>query len=180
MSTSRTSTSDHDHAVCRRSALQTAERVCAERGLALTPIRRQVLEIIWTSHAPLGAYEILGQLPRAGRAPGPMTVYRALEFLVGAGLVHRLDSLNAFVGCPHADDDHTGPLLVCRRCQRVEEVAGDGIGRAVRRAAAGHGFAADLPLEVKGLCAACRDLPADPPPAVRGGSARRPRRARGN
>lgn len=172
--------SDHDHAACRRTALQTAERVCADRGLALTPLRRQVLDILWTSHAPLGAYEILARLPRGERAPGPMTVYRALDFLVGAGLVHRLDSLNAFIGCPQAADEHTGPLLVCRRCQRVEEMSGDGVARALRKAAAEHGFAADMPVEVKGLCAACRELPADPSPAVRTGGARRQRRARGS
>jgi Fur family zinc uptake transcriptional regulator len=156
MTRSRPATADHDHAACRREALQTAQRVCDQRGLALTPIRRKVLDIIWTSHAPIGAYEILGRLPRSARAPAPMTVYRALEFLVSAGLIHRLDSLNAFVGCPRADDVHAPQLLVCRLCQRVEEITDPAVSRAVGRAASRHGFSVDVPVEVKGLCTDCR------------------------
>lgn len=165
-------TADHDHTACRQSALATAERLCADRGLALTPIRRQVLEIIWTTHAPLGAYEILARLPRAGRPPAPMTVYRALDFLVSAGLVHRLDSLNAFVGCPQADEDHATQLLVCRSCQRVEEISDPAVSRALAHSGEDHHFAVDAPLEIKGLCADCRAAE----PATAGGARRRTQR----
>jgi Fur family zinc uptake transcriptional regulator len=170
----------HDHAACQRDALSTAERVCQERGLSLTPTRRQVLEIIWGSHEPIGAYEILSKLPRTDRMPAPMTVYRALDFLVSAGLAHRLDSLNAFVGCPRADDDHAGPLLVCRSCQHVDEVAGETAARAIRRAAAELGFVPDVPFEVKGLCSHCLDLgqDTDPPPVASAPAAGRQARAR--
>jgi Fur family zinc uptake transcriptional regulator len=170
----------HDHAACQREALRTAEQVCEERGLSLTPTRRQVLEIIWGSHEPIGAYEILSRMPRTDRMPAPMTVYRALDFLVSAGLAHRLDSLNAFVGCPHAADDHAGPLLVCRSCQHVDEITGEAAARAIRRAAAEFGFVPDAPFEVKGLCSDCaaQGEAAVPLAAAGGTSPDRPAKAR--
>ncbi len=146
----------HDHARCVEDALGAAERVCARRSLSLTPLRRQVLEIIWGGHAPMGAYEILARMPRGKRATAPMTVYRALDFLVDAGLVHRIDSLNAFIGCPQAEAQHSAQLLVCRKCRRVEEIEDAGIGRALRRGSAAHAFDADFPLEIKGLCRDCQ------------------------
>ena len=90
---------EHDHRRCVANALDDAEAVCAERGARLTPVRRRVLEIIWQSHRPLGAYAILEVLSGEGHSPAPPTVYRALEFLLTHGLVHRLSSLNAFIGC---------------------------------------------------------------------------------
>ena len=124
MSTSHPQPRDHDHQRCVGDALERAERVCADRVVRLTPIRRQVLEIVWSSHDPIGAYDIMAKLPRApGERPAaPMTVYRALDFLVEQGLVHRLDSLNAFVGCDRATERHAGQILVCQRCGRVAEI----------------------------------------------------------
>src|SRR5437016_5511342 len=88
----------HDHARCASDALARAEMLCAERAQRLTPMRRQVLEALAASHTPLGAYEIIDRLATAPR-PAPITVYRALEFLVANGLVHRIESRNAFVAC---------------------------------------------------------------------------------
>ena len=89
----------HDHQRCVSKALRTADEVCAERGLRLTPTRKRVLELVWMRHAPIGAYDILSQLSKEGRQDAPPTVYRALSFLMGAGLIHRLDTLNAYLGC---------------------------------------------------------------------------------
>jgi Fur family zinc uptake transcriptional regulator len=176
MPRSLAATPDHDHATCRRSALATAEQVCAALGLALTPVRREVLDIVWTTHQPLGAYEILARLPRRGRAPAPMTVYRALDFLVGAGLVHRLDSINAFVGCPQASLDHAAQLLVCRTCQQVQEVVDPDMASALQHLGKAYGFQADKPQEITGLCAGCQQGAVQPArPAL---SPRARRRAR--
>ncbi|MFO0451495.1 MAG: Fur family transcriptional regulator [Pseudomonadota bacterium] len=136
-------------------ALRAAERVCADRVVRLTPIRRRVLEIVWSSHDPIGAYDIIAKLPRGDRPAAPMTVYRALDFLVEQGLVHRLDSLNAFIGCDRATERHAGQLLVCGRCGKVTEIDDPRVQRAVDAAAAEHGFRCDAALEVKGLCARC-------------------------
>lgn len=126
-----------------------------ERELRLTPVRRKVLSLVWDSHEPAGAYQILARLPRTTRAPAPMTVYRALDFLVEAGLVHRVDSLNAFIGCPQADQLHNAQLLVCRRCHGVQEVIDQAVGKALARSNESHGFAPDAPFEIKGICSAC-------------------------
>src|SRR5690606_29397539 len=101
----------HDHRRCIADALDAAERVCAGRGARLTELRRRVLELVWQSHRPVGAYPLLAALGRDGHAPAPPTVYRALDFLQAQGLVHRIESRNAYVGCPHPETDHTGQLM---------------------------------------------------------------------
>jgi Fur family zinc uptake transcriptional regulator len=121
----------------------------------LTPIRRQVLEVVWGSHDPIGAYDIIAKLPRADRPVAPMTVYRALDFLVEQGLVHRLDSLNAFIGCDRATEQHAGQLLVCHRCARVTEIDDPKLRRALDAAATAFGFRCDASVEIKGVCAEC-------------------------
>jgi len=147
----------HNHRHCVAQALQTAEAVCSARGLRLTPIRRRVLELVWRQHDPVGAYEILGALAREdGRPAAPPTVYRALDFLCEAGLVHRLDSLNAFVGCDRADQAHIGQFLVCNTCQRVAEIEDPGVHRALDKAAARAGFRLNAAIEIKGQCRECR------------------------
>ena len=88
----------HDHRRCVTTALDRAAKVCAAKGARLTAIRRQVLELVWQSHRPVGAYDILAALGRKRDYVAPPTVYRALEFLRAQGLVHRIEGLNAFVG----------------------------------------------------------------------------------
>lgn len=147
----------HDHADCVSEALATAEQVCRERGLRLTAIRRRVLELVWDSHQPVGAYDILAALTREGRKAAPPTVYRALEFLIEADLVHRLDSLNAFVGCSDPQTSHTGQFLICRRCRRVAELDDPDIDGLITAKAERLGFTAvQQMLEVQGLCRECR------------------------
>src|SRR5262245_37332204 len=89
---------DHDHGRCAAEAIAHPEALCAARAQRLTPTRRQVLEALLTSHKPLGAYEIIDRAAPGAR-PAPITVYRALDFLIENGLVHRLESLNAFIAC---------------------------------------------------------------------------------
>src|SRR4029079_15968417 len=90
----------HDHASCIADALGKAASLCDRRGARLTAIRRRGLELVWRSHQPVGAYEILGRLKRNGTRAAPPTVYRALDFLLENGLVHRLQKLSAPNRCP--------------------------------------------------------------------------------
>ena len=94
-----------------------AEALCAQRGQRLTPIRRKVLAALLGTHKPLGAYDIIERLALKGPRPAPITAYRALEFLRENGLVHRIESRNAFVACVH---NHAASALVvfliCERC----------------------------------------------------------------
>lgn len=147
----------HDHDYCVGAALERAEKVCRDRGLRLTGLRQRVLELVWGSHKPVGAYEILGSLNREGRRTAPPTVYRALEFLIEADLVHRLDSLNAFVGCPDPGSSHTGQFLICRQCRSVAELDDPDIDALVGKKAGALGFTAVRQMvEIQGLCRDCR------------------------
>jgi len=146
----------HDHQKCLAQALGRAERICRERGLRLTPLRRQVLELVWSSHRPVGAYQLLEQLPHAGRA-APPTVYRALDFLQQMGLVHRLASINAYIGCPHPEQPHHGPFLICTGCQTLVELNGAGVAAAIAECTAASGFdVSGQVVEIHGLCPHCR------------------------
>jgi Fur family zinc uptake transcriptional regulator len=147
---------EHDHAGCVAAAIRTAVNVCRNRGLRFTEQRRRVLELVWNSHKPVGAYEILDRLNRGGRRVAPPTVYRALEFLIEADLVHRLDSLNAFVGCADPSTPHTGQFLICSGCRSVAELDDSEIDAMVRQRAAALGFdAIHQTLEISGICRNC-------------------------
>ena len=152
--------SRHDHAGCVQAALQTAEQLCHTRGLRFTPLRRRVLELVWHSHRPIGAYDILEALARESASAAPPTVYRALDFLIDAGLVHRLDSLNAFIGCPDPGKRHAGQFLICTCCRTVAELSDPDIEMLISRKAALGGFQAERQmLEIEGLCNVCRSRP---------------------
>jgi Fur family zinc uptake transcriptional regulator len=127
--------------------------------LRLTALRKRVLELVWASHKPLGAYDILGVLSdEDGRRAAPPTVYRALDFLLENGLVHRIASLNAFVGCSHPEHAHQGQFLICRGCHAAIELEQPAISEAIISSAAGVGFAVESQtVEVVGLCAGCRE-----------------------
>jgi Fur family zinc uptake transcriptional regulator len=152
-------TPDHDHARCSAAVLAHAETVCKERHERLTPMRRQVLTILADSHKPLGAYEIMELAAPDGPRPAPITVYRALDFLMAQGLVHRIESRNAFLACAHRHA--SGALvafLICDRCGTVGEAPATAISEAIGSAAAAMGFSPKISvIEVTGLCAHCRD-----------------------
>jgi Fur family zinc uptake transcriptional regulator len=148
---------DHNHERCIAQALLRAEGLCSDSGARLTSLRRAVLMQIWQGHAPVKAYDILDRL---GDMPGtarPPTVYRALQFLRERGLVHRLESLNAFVGCARPEQRHEGQFLICTGCGVVREIGVPRITAAVTRAAREAGFTVERQtIEVSGRCARCR------------------------
>ncbi len=147
----------HDHGHCLETALDRAAVLCAARGVRLTQLRRRVLELIWGGHNPLGAYDILGVLKTERRGAAPPTVYRALDFLRAQGLVHRIESLNAFVGCPDPETSHGGQFLICRACGIAAEFNDAGIDNAIRKSAARAGFVVDRPIiEIEGICPRCK------------------------
>ena len=148
----------HDHAQCIRTALTQADAVCEANGSRLTPLRRRVLELIWVSHKPLGAYELLDQLTQEGHKPAPPTIYRALDFLLENRLIHRLASLNAFLGCSHPGDAHAGYFLICQHCGNTEEVAqSEALQNALHKTTEAAGFTVlQSALELSGICQHCR------------------------
>jgi Fur family zinc uptake transcriptional regulator len=147
----------HDHEHCIEDAVAAAERLCAEKDLRFTPLRRRVLELVWSSHKPVGAYALLDKLRREDLGSAPPTVYRALDFLIEHGLIHRIECMNAFIGCSHPGETHRGFFLICGDCGNAEELQSDGLAESIVDSAGRRGFAArDMTLEVMGTCADCR------------------------
>jgi Fur family zinc uptake transcriptional regulator len=146
----------HDHRGCVREALVRAEELCARRDVRLTALRRRVLELIWQSHAPVGAYQLMEMLGRERGPVAPPTVYRAVDFLSAQGLVHRIESLNAFIGCPWPAAGHQAYFLICGRCGMVAELADARLDTALDQVAAEAGFRVEARrIEVSGICAQC-------------------------
>lgn len=160
--------SEHDHRHCRQALLEELGRTARARGLRLTPARVRVLEILSEAHRAMGAYEILERLAAEGLGAQPPVAYRALDFLIGAGFVHKVERLNAYVACCHPEDgggdgrahDNGACFLICAHCRKVAEITDGALEIAVAQAAAGRGFAIRRTvLEIEGLCPACRAAP---------------------
>src|SRR3954466_3691963 len=149
---------DHDHDRCAADAIAHAEQVCAGRARKFTPIRRLVLLALLSTHRPLGAYEVIEELSKSMPRPAPITVYRALDFLIDNGLVHRIESRNAYLACAH-DHDAAAMVafLICERCGSVGEIAASRLAQGLNEAARSTGFAPKLSVvEITGTCAHCQ------------------------
>ncbi len=148
------------------TALERAEALCQTRGVQLTPLRRDVLRLVLEAEAPIGAYALLDQLKASRAKAAPPTVYRALDFLLEQGLIHRLERLNAFMGCVEALEghdhdhahDHPHQFLICRGCGTTREISDHDVANAITAAAAKAGFsAARATVEIEGFCGKCGD-----------------------
>ena len=147
---------DHDHERCVDDALGKAAALCARRGARLTDLRRRVLELVWQGHEAVKAYDVLERLGSAPGAAKPPTVYRALDFLLEQGFIHRLASVNAFVGCHHPHERHSVPFLICDNCHAAIELEDERIPQLLDTQAKALGFSPRAQtLEVHGLCAKC-------------------------
>ncbi len=144
--------------------LDRAAEICAAKGGKMTVLRREVLGLILDSSAPTGAYDLLEKLRATHHRAAPPTVYRALDFLLEHGLVHRLERLSAFIGCVADPHEHAGhghahaaQFLICRNCRKVTEMEDDELAHALADAARRLGFTVSgATIEAEGLCAVCR------------------------
>lgn len=141
--------------------LDTAQFAAAQRGRQFTPLRRAVYALILRAEKPLTAYELLDRLRETHRAATPATVYRTLDFLLEGDLIHKVESLGAFIPCADAGHrDHSAQFFICRACGAVAETEDAAATAAIAAAAARLGFTpASAIVEVQGLCAACRKAP---------------------
>lgn len=136
-------------------ALSRAEALCRERGVRLTRQRRRGLELVCRANRPVGAYELLDQL-RDGGSAAPPTVYRALDWLLAQGLVHKLETLHAYIGCTHPEHPHASQFLICNDCGGVTELEDQAIAGSLASVAAETGFRPSRPVvEVIGTCSDC-------------------------
>lgn len=147
--------------------LDHAGHLCAEQGGRMTPQRRDVLGLILSAPSPVGAYDLLEQLKTSGRKPAPPTIYRALDFLLEHGLIHRIERLSAFVPCTHLQHDHThghtetclhsAQFLICRTCGGVTEIAdAPRVLEVLKNICGKKNFTMQsASVEVEGLCETC-------------------------
>ncbi|WP_146910371.1 transcriptional repressor [Arenimonas daejeonensis] len=149
-------TSPEHHVHDADGYLQAVEKACGERGLRLTPLRAQVLGLIAAAGKPVKAYDLLDSMKAENGSSAPPTVYRALDFLLEQGFIHRLASVNAFVGCHHPHERHSVPFLICDNCQAAIELEDERIPHLLETQAKTLGFTPRAQtLEVHGLCASC-------------------------
>lgn len=141
------------------AALRRAEEVCADRGVRLKKRHRRILEMVWRTQGPAKAYDLLAQLKEEETLPAPPTVYRALDFLRDHGLIHKLESLNAYVGCAHPHAHDHCYFLICTGCANVRECCGHDLTKAILDTADRSGFTPQrVTLEIEGRCQKCRTV----------------------
>lgn len=146
----------HDHEDCVRRVLDEAERRASEDRVNFTPVRRHALEILLESHAAMSAYGLLKRLDEDGFGSQPPVAYRALDFLMEQGFVHKVERLNAFVACMYPHETHTPAFLICRNCRSVAETCVSPSPAALLREARAAGFAIERSVvEAEGLCRDC-------------------------
>ena len=137
--------------------MQGAERFCRDKHLRFTPMRRRVLAELARSAEPLTAYD-LADLVRDAKRVAPVTVYRALEFLLDARLIHRIVTRNAYTPCDHAPHhDETPVFLVCAQCGTVDEIPSVAFEHDLSETIAEVGFRPKSRVfEIEGECAKCQ------------------------
>ena len=140
-----------------KARLDAAALACAQHGSRLTTLRRAVLALILKAEGPVTAYQLLDQLKKKHKGAAPPTIYRALDFLMDNELIHKVESLSAFIPCIDAGNHSLSvQFLICRRCGTVAELEESTVSEALDRAAAKQGFRPGSTIvEVQGLCAAC-------------------------
>lgn len=147
----------HDHRHCQHLALAAAQQLCTDRGARLTPLRRRVLELVWNSHTPVKAYDLLERLKTDHPTAAPTTVYRALGFLLEHELIHRLQSLNAFIGCDSPGTAHHGQFLICAGCGAVAEIPDSDLQQQIGQRADELEFRIEIEtIEISGTCFSCQ------------------------
>ena len=152
---------EHDHARCEAQALRYAETISRRENLRFTNQRRQVLEALLESHVPASAYDVIDRLAGHG-APrlAPVSIYRALDFLVTHNFAHRIESKNAYVACDRGAECEPGAtlFLICDNCGAAGEASSEALGTLVNAETKKRDFLPRLRvLEIRGLCARCRN-----------------------
>ena len=149
-----------DHEQCISTAIEVAERVCSEKQLKFTDLRKDILRMVWEGHGPQKAYDLLNKLQTINHSAKPATVYRALDFLITNGFIHKVASLNAFVGCSHPLKHNECYFLICEDCKNISECCDSNISAAIKATTTHNKFVAkNTTLEISGHCNECLDRP---------------------
>jgi len=146
----------HNHTDCMQHALQSAEQLCKQKGLRFTTSRKRILELICASHKAIGAYELLDLFKQEDPKAKPVTIYRALDFLMEVGLVHKIESLNAFIGCLQSEKQHQCAILICNQCKNAYEIDAIPAYQNLFELSQSVQFTVQkITIELRGLCVNC-------------------------
>jgi Fur family transcriptional regulator, zinc uptake regulator len=149
----------HNHETCKSDLMARAEQTCNDKNVRLTEQRKDVLACVAASHAAVGAYDIIERMASHGPKPAPITIYRALDFLLEQNLIHKVESKNAFVACAHAHENSTATLLICESCGNVDEVVQPTTKADLQKLAATQGFKMNRAvIELSGTCSRCANV----------------------
>ena len=149
-----------NHKVCIENALKVAEKICSDRGIKFTPLRKNILKIIWESHVPIKAYSILEKLQNSNldriNSAKPITLYRILDLFLDNKIIHKLESGNSFFGCSHPGENHNCYYMICKKCNKLEEWCNNNLLQDINNALDREYFIVDhITLEIFGTCRSC-------------------------
>jgi Fur family zinc uptake transcriptional regulator len=140
-----------------QSLLVKAKSYCKDKGARLTPLRERVYEILINQDSAIGAYDLLDKLRKTENNAKPPTVYRALDFFLDLGLVHKVESTNAFMACHHFDSSHPVQFLICDTCGDVQEIQSAGVKETLEAQAEQNAFVIlRQTIEAHGVCQKCQ------------------------
>ena len=145
-----------NHKININEALKKAENICNKKGVKLTKLRQKVLTLILKNHGYVKAYDLLNDLKKSDESAKPPTVYRSLDFLMEHGFIHKIQSLNAFVGCSHPDEHEDCYFLICKECKNIEECCSNKVKKVLTSTSGRNNFLPNqVTLEITGICQDC-------------------------
>ncbi len=145
-----------NHQICLSEAVERAELVCQKKGVRFTELRRKIFELVWATHRPVRAYDLLNQVKTSDETAKPPTVYRALNFLLRYGLIHKINTLRAFVGCSHPLEHSECYFLICSECGEIKECCNAGLAKSLITTALDNKFQTNtMAVEIQGRCTDC-------------------------
>ena len=145
-----------NHKTCVNKTLKKVETICKQKELKLTKLRQRVLKLIWKSHNYVKAYDLLEELKQIDPAAKPPTIYRTLDFLIENGFIHKIQSLNAYIGCAHPNEHKECYFLICKKCQNIEECCSKKIDKVVTSTTVKNNFKPNqVTFEISGVCQEC-------------------------
>lgn len=134
-----------------------ARQLCESKGARFTSQREKVFAILLQRQYAVGAYDLLDELKQTEESAKPATIYRALEFLLDMGLIHKLESDNKFIACHHFGCHHPVQFLICDECGNVQEIQSTGLHDKLDKQAQSVGFVVTRQtIEAHGRCAKCQ------------------------
>ena len=147
----------NDHHQCKEEAFNRAKHLCDERNLRFTELRQRVFDIVWESHQPVKAYDIIRKMSSEAHTVKPPIVYRSLDFLLEHRLIHKLTSVSAYTGCKHPTHEHDCAFLICTACNNAQEFCHDELSEHILGVIDMHSFSKEKKIvEVLGTCQNCR------------------------